>query len=89
MSSRHLVDPELAAFLEAFPTMNISAENIGLIRTARSAMLDQLPAFSDAVSVEERHIPGPKGAPPVRTKIYRCKNAAARRPAILHLHGGG
>ncbi len=89
MSSRHLVDPELAAFLEAFPTLNISADNIGLIRAARAAMLDQLPAFPDAVIVEERHIPGPDGAPPVRTKIYRRKDGAARRPAILHLHGGG
>ena len=89
MSSRHLVDPELTAFLEAFPTVNISADNIGFIRFARAAMLDQLPAFPDAVSVEERQIPGPNGAPPVRTKIYRRKEGAARRPAILHLHGGG
>ena len=69
MSSRHLVDPELTAFLEAFPTVNISADNIGFIRFARAAMLDQLPAFPDAVSVEERQIPGPNGAPPVRTKM--------------------
>jgi acetyl esterase/lipase len=89
MSSRHLVDPELLPFLDAFPTVDITAANLGAIRANRDAMLSQLPPFPDTVAVEERRIPGPAGAPAVRTKLYRRKAGAALRPAILHLHGGG
>lgn len=89
MSSRHLVEPDLIAFLDAMPTMTLSADNLAAIRAARDGMLSQLPPFPETVSVEERHIPGPAGAPPVRTKIYRRKEGAALRAAILHLHGGG
>lgn len=89
MSSRHLVEPDLIPFIEAMPTMTISAENLGAIRAAREGMLAQLPPFPETVAVEQRHIPGPAGAPDVRTKIYRRKAGAAVRPAILHLHGGG
>lgn len=89
MSSRHLVDPELLPFIEAFPTLTVSAANLAQIRAARMAMLNQLPPFPETVSVEERFIPGPDGAPEVRMKLYRKKAGAAGRPAILHLHGGG
>lgn len=89
MSSRHLVEPDLIPFIDAMPTMTLSADNLAAIRAARDGMLSQLPPFPDTVSVEQRHIPGPAGAPPVRTKIYRRKAGAALRPAILHLHGGG
>lgn len=89
MSSRHLVDPELLPFLEQFPTRTVSAENLGAIREMRKAMLAQLPPFPDTVEVSEQHIPGPEGAPEVRVKLYRRREGAAQRPAILHLHGGG
>jgi len=89
MSSRHLVDPDLLPFLDVFPTVTVSAENLALIRSARDATLDALAAFPDTVAVEECQVPGPAGAPPVRVKLYRRKTGAATRPAILHLHGGG
>lgn len=56
MSSRHLVDPELLPLIEAMPTLTLSAENLGVIREARKAMLAQLPPFPESVAVEERHI---------------------------------
>ncbi len=90
MSSRHLVDPELIPFLEAFPTTHITAENLAAIRQARNAALAQLPPLPASVRVEEVFIPGPAGAPDVRVKLYRKKDGAeGPRPAILHLHGGG
>lgn len=90
MSSRHLVDPELVPFLEAFPTLTISADNLDAVRQARMAALSQLPPLPASVRVEEICIPGPEGAPDVRVKLYRRKaGAASGRPAILHLHGGG
>ena len=39
MSSRPLVDPELLPFLEAFPTLNITAETLPKIREMRGVML--------------------------------------------------
>lgn len=89
MTSRHLVDPELLPLIEAMPTVTLSAENLGVIRQARDAMLAMLPPFPESVAVEERFIPGPEGAPDVRVKVYRKKSGAASHPAILHLHGGG
>ena len=89
MSSRHLVDPELLPFLEAFPTLTLSAENIAAVRAARMGTQAPLPALPESIVAEEVHVPGPPGAPPVRVKTYRKKPGAALRPAILHLHGGG
>lgn len=89
MSSRHLVDPELLPFLEQFPTLTVSAGNLGAIREARRAALAQLPPFPETVEVSERYVPGPDGAPEVRVKLYRRREGAKLRPAILHLHGGG
>lgn len=89
MSSRHLVDPELLPFVDAMPGGSVTAENLAVVRASRKAMLAALPPFPDTVLVEERYIPGPAGAPDIRTKLYRRKQGAALRPAILHLHGGG
>lgn len=89
MSSRHLVDPELLPFVDAYPTVTISAENLALIREGRKAQLALLPPFPDTVEVEERYIPGPEGAPDIRVKLYRRKGGGANRPGILHIHGGG
>jgi acetyl esterase/lipase len=42
-----------------------------------------------APSVEVREIPGPAGAPAVGIELVGARPAAAPRPAILHIHGGG
>jgi len=89
MSSRHLVEPDLWPLLDAFPTVSLSAANLAAVRSARDSMLSQMPPRPDTVSVEQRYIAGPAGAPEVRTKIYCRKEGVALRPAILHLHGGG
>jgi acetyl esterase/lipase len=38
---------------------------------------------------EERSLPGPAGAPPLRVYVINRQPGAAPRPAILHMHGGG
>jgi triacylglycerol lipase len=51
-----------------------------------------LSAEQQSVACEQRFIPGPPGAPDVRVLVYTPppgKNAAATRPAYLHIHGGG
>ncbi|WP_137990899.1 alpha/beta hydrolase [Streptomyces vilmorinianum] len=39
--------------------------------------------------VEDRTVPGPRGAPPVPVRIYRPEGDPAPRPTVVFLHGGG
>lgn len=39
--------------------------------------------------VEERHVPGPVGAPAVRVRVYWPEDAAANPPVVVFCHGGG
>jgi acetyl esterase/lipase len=41
-----------------------------------------------AVTVEERHVPGPEGAPDVRVLLYRPRDAAGTLPLVVDMHGG-
>ncbi|WP_437311078.1 alpha/beta hydrolase [Sorangium sp. So ce388] len=92
MTTRHLVDPELAPMLERFPPLHLSRETLPQARaalaemTARSAGL--LPAFRH-IAVTERRVPGPAGAPEVRVLVYFPENAPRPLPALLWIHGGG
>jgi acetyl esterase/lipase len=47
-----------------------------------------VPEFPN-ISVSERYIPGPQGAPDVRVLVYLPKNVSTPTPAILWIHGGG
>ena len=92
--SRHLVDPELSAGLDAHLPATLSAETLAQYRSMLFDMVAAIPKpTSDAiraVRLEERCIPGPDGAPDVRVLIYTsAEPAAAPLPAILHIHGGG
>jgi acetyl esterase/lipase len=88
MTTKHLVDPELVAILDMIPATVPSAENLSQIRAMSSRTPIDLPQFS-ALSVSERFIPGPEGAPDVRVLI--CVPPATQKtiPALLWLHGGG
>ena len=41
-----------------------------------------------SVSIEERFVPGPDGAPEVRVLLYRPKDSQSRLPLIVSMHGG-
>jgi acetyl esterase/lipase len=92
MDTKHLVDPELVAALEFMPPFDLSVE---LLPKMRSMMVEMLRQQRDAappsdIVVEERHIPGPAGAPDVRVLIYSPpESATAPMPGYLHIHGGG
>lgn len=92
MDTRHLVDPELAAFLDQFPTSQFTSETLPQIRAIGAERFDQmraaLPVFPD-IEVREQHIPGPTGAPDVRVRVYLPKRAPRPLPAFLWIHGGG
>ncbi len=88
MTTRHLVDPELVAILEQLPAPVLTAENLGQIRAMSSRPSVDLPQFS-ALSVSERFIPGPEGAPDVRVLVYLPTSVQDAVPALLWIHGGG
>ena len=88
MTTRHLVDPELVALLDQIPATVLTAETLRQIRAMRSRASTDLPQFS-ALSVSERFIPGPEGAPDVRVLVYLPTSVQGPLPALLWLHGGG
>jgi triacylglycerol lipase len=92
MTSAHLLDPELAAGLQAFPPFAaLTAETLpqmrAMIAELGAAQIAQIPR--DGVVYEDRRIPGPKGAPDVRVAIYRPERQSEPLPVCLHMHGGG
>ena len=89
MSSRHLVDPELAPFLELFPSVFLSHDNLAEVR---NRVLPLPPIEEGGVDLERVTAPGPAGAPDIHLLVYRPRAAARARdalPCIFHIHGGG
>ncbi len=92
MTTRHLIDPELIALIDAFPPIQLTIEGLPQARTEFAEMFAQqaatLPASSD-IEVSERHVPGPAGSPDVRVLVYLPKGSPRPLPALLWIHGGG
>jgi triacylglycerol lipase len=91
MTTRNLVDPELVVMLDQFPALLLTSESLAQTRTLLAELRMQLPADLpdySAISVSERLVPGPQGAPDVRVLFY-VPEAVAPLPALLWIHGGG
>jgi triacylglycerol lipase len=90
ISTRHLVAPELDQAIDLFPPMDFS-QGIEAFRTGFSLReTPTMPPALEAVTCAERHIPGAPGDPDVRVLHYTPPGtAAAPRPAVLDIHGGG
>jgi len=86
--SRHLVDPEVAGFLELFPTTALSMETLPAMR-ARQLPLPVDPASVDSVDLVKHTIPGPQGAPELDLFVYTPRKGDGPWPCIFHIHGGG
>lgn len=89
MSSRHLVDPQLAPLLELVPPLQLSSEALGALRARPSMSPPAAPADVARTDHETRMIPARGDAPPVEVLLYRPRNVARMLPCILHIHGGG
>ncbi len=89
--TRGLVAPELLGALEIFPSIDMTDEGLAAMRMLGRGMMPpvDLPPELGAVRREERHVPGPEGAPEVRVLVYRPASEGVNRPAYLHVHGGG
>jgi acetyl esterase/lipase len=91
----YAIDPELQPWLAMLPV--VSLEDMPAIRAAandpefaaRFARL--LPVYepSAPVTVEEKLIPGPAGAPDVRVRVYTPSGHDTSRPGFVYIHGGG
>src|SRR5512143_2571843 len=90
MSTRHLVDPELAAALEVLPPFELSASSLAATRELMKGFAPPKETYQrEDVVVEQAAAPGLNGAPEVPLIIYRPKAAKGPLPAILFIHGGG
>ncbi len=92
MSSRHLVDPELAPLLDTYQLLDPSPETLPASRQQRNDFVHTLLATlpPDEVEKSEHLIPGLPGQPAVRVLVYRPRPATAGPlPAFLNIHGGG
>lgn len=88
MTSRHLVDPELAPILDYIPASPLTNENLKQVRAMSARPPADLPQFAH-LSLSERFIPGPEAAADVRVLICMPPSAQEAVPALLWLHGGG
>jgi acetyl esterase/lipase len=86
MSSKHLLDPQLHALIEASPAgFAFSEEILPWFREQQSAALVMGDAQAAAVQRKEIKAPGPDGD--VRCLVYIPQSANGS--AYLHIHGGG
>lgn len=89
MPSRHLVDPEIAPLIERLPGFSFEGVDLVEMRALMASMAPPRAAPPDDVEVYEAEAPGRDGAPGVRLIVTAPRAAAASRPGILHIHGGG
>lgn len=88
MTSKHLVDPELAAILAYIPSTVLTRDNLNQIRAMSARPAADLPQFAH-LSMSEHFVPGPEGAPDVRILVCMPPSVQEAIPALLWLHGGG
>jgi acetyl esterase len=54
-----------------------------------TSMLEQTMTKKGGVTIEERNVPGPKGAPDVHLIIFSSSEKTKPTPGLFYIHGGG
>jgi acetyl esterase/lipase len=88
MTTRPLVDPELAAAHDTQRDGPVNADTQAEARACFQILVPHRPEL-DEVEVAERHVPGSDGAPDVRVLVYRPRGTARPLPGLLWIHCGG
>ncbi|HJS12673.1 alpha/beta hydrolase [Sphingopyxis sp.] len=87
MTTRHLVDREIAPLIDLLPRVDLDSAPIAQIRAKAAETYSILPP--PVILPEKLLVPSIHGGPDIIVFLYR---PAATRPgggAILHIHGGG
>ncbi|MGI5902419.1 MAG: alpha/beta hydrolase [Desulfitobacteriia bacterium] len=83
------IDPELRPYVVNFPDMVVTKETLEMVRNMPEGAMSFPIRYSKEVIIEERYIPGPKGEPDVRVKIFTPVDKKEILPGLLWIHGGG
>ncbi|WP_321848778.1 alpha/beta hydrolase [Burkholderia diffusa] len=86
MDTRHLVDPDIRPWLDVWPTVTLTADNLA---RHRDRVLPLPPIDTVGNTLQHRRVPGSGGAPDVPVRVYLPDDATRPLPAIVHMHGGG
>jgi acetyl esterase/lipase len=91
MSGRELVDPELLWLVDLIGEIRLDADSLPELRAQFEEMTASVPPPEvPGLTITDRRIPGPDGAPEVRVVVYEPKRSgSAPTPALLWIHGGG
>lgn len=92
VSSRHLVDPEIAPMLDVFPALDLSPERLPLVREAQEQPVPDAPdpvALFPDVTRTEKWVPGYDGDPDVRVLYFEPIDRTTPTAALVWIHGGG
>lgn len=84
------VHPELRLLARQYVAMGKAMPGFTLasLPMMRQGMAATAPRKLSAPAIETRQIPGGRGQPPVTIHVINAK-PGVRRPAIVHMHGGG
>src|SRR5580698_3680058 len=87
------LDPELRVVLEKLPTdcpMNLNEIPAARAKMKKmvTALLANMPPV-EGVTGRDQSVPGAKGDPDVRVRVYRPEVQPSKLPALLWIHGGG
>lgn len=82
MSSRHLIDPEIAPMLELLPQFELDAATLMAVRA------QEWPRVPPALEPRREMARGLNGAPDVAVLVYDPPGRTSRA-AVYHIHGGG
>jgi acetyl esterase/lipase len=86
------IDPELRAVLKQLPENPACMEELIAFRKMMGEFIatpDQIMIREGGVTIEERNIPGSKGAPDVPVIIFSPSGKPQNAPGLLYIHGGG
>ncbi len=81
MTAENMLDPEIAAAVEAMVMPALSDEVVGMIRR-----VDMPSMLTDDVTCFEHTLPGD---PPLAIRVYRPREVSGPLPCLYWIHGGG
>lgn len=88
--SRHLVDPQLVAMLDLFQPLDTDPAKIVATRALFASMAPPVESYArPSVTIEQRSVPGPAGAPDVPVLLYWPAERQGPLPVFIQIHGGG